>query len=132
MDFLNHWLLTILIFLPTAGALLTLVVKGREVCRWTAMVTTIVTFALSLCSSPALTGTRPAPGRDRRGGGRARVYDYHPATATRACADGAARPVDHSFNIDYLVGIDGLSFPWSSSAHSSACFPASRRGTSRR
>ena len=46
--FLNHWLLTILIFLPTAGAVLVLLAKGRDAVRWTALGTTIVTFLLSL------------------------------------------------------------------------------------
>src|SRR4051812_6624969 len=48
MDFLNHWLLTILIFLPSAGAILTLLVNGRNAVRWTAQATTIVTFLASL------------------------------------------------------------------------------------
>ena len=41
-------LLTILIFLPTIGAVLTMLVKGRDAIRWTALGTCIVTFLLSL------------------------------------------------------------------------------------
>ena len=46
-DMTNH-LLSILIFLPTVGALLTLMVKGRDNIRWVALGTTIVTFLVSL------------------------------------------------------------------------------------
>jgi NADH-quinone oxidoreductase subunit M len=113
MDFLNHWLLTILIFLPTVGAMLTLVVKGRDAVRWTAMVTTIVTFALSLLlfASFDWNAGRRAGETDAQAAERG-VYDYH-------TADGDTRVVQmvqraqwiKSFNIEYLVGIDGLSFP---------------------
>src|SRR5205814_962767 len=48
MEFLNKWLLTILIFLPTAGAVLVMIARDRETIRRTALATTIVTFALSL------------------------------------------------------------------------------------
>ena len=48
MDFFNHWLLTILIFLPTVGAILVLIAKGRDAIRWTALATTLVTFLVSL------------------------------------------------------------------------------------
>ena len=48
MDFLRNNLLTILIFLPTAGAVLTLMARGRDAARWTALAITAVTFALSL------------------------------------------------------------------------------------
>ena len=34
MDSLKHWILTILIFLPTAGAILTLLAKGRDGVRF--------------------------------------------------------------------------------------------------
>jgi NADH:ubiquinone oxidoreductase subunit 4 (subunit M) len=48
MDFLRHYLLTILIFAPTAGAVLVLMAKSRDAVRWTALAATIVTFLLSL------------------------------------------------------------------------------------
>src|SRR4051794_12017194 len=48
LDFLNHWLLTILIFLPCVGTALVLVAQGRDAVRWTALGTTAVTFLLSL------------------------------------------------------------------------------------
>ena len=48
MDFLKQYLLTILIFAPTAGAVLVLMAKSRDAVRWTALGTTIVVFLLSL------------------------------------------------------------------------------------
>jgi NADH-quinone oxidoreductase subunit M len=48
MDFLNNWLLTILIFLPCVGAFFVLLAKSRDAVRWITLGTTIVTFALSL------------------------------------------------------------------------------------
>ena len=48
MDFLNTWLLTILIFLPTVGAVAVMFANGRDAVRRTALATTIITFALSL------------------------------------------------------------------------------------
>src|SRR5690349_20433021 len=47
-DFLNHWLLTILIFLPSVGAFFVMFAKGRDAVRWAGVVTTIITFAISL------------------------------------------------------------------------------------
>jgi formate hydrogenlyase subunit 3/multisubunit Na+/H+ antiporter MnhD subunit len=44
---MNH-LLSIMIFLPTVGALLVLLVKGRDNVRWVALGTTIATFLVSL------------------------------------------------------------------------------------
>src|SRR5947199_10340535 len=48
MDFLKNNLLTILIFLPTLGAILTLIPKSRDAIRWTALITCLLTFVLSL------------------------------------------------------------------------------------
>ncbi|HEV2296732.1 MAG TPA: NADH-quinone oxidoreductase subunit M [Tepidisphaeraceae bacterium] len=97
MNFLNNWILTILIFLPTAGAVLTLLAGGRDAVRWTALATTIVTFVVSL----VLFG----------------LYDWNAGSAY-AYADqgGVVQLVQHAswipaFNIEYRVGIDGLSFP---------------------
>ena len=46
MTFLQNNLLTLLIFLPTAGAILTLINKNRQAVRWTALATTLVTLCL--------------------------------------------------------------------------------------
>src|SRR5215212_6763947 len=48
MDFLKHWLLTILIFLPMAGAAIVLFMRTRDGVRWAALGTTLLTFLLSL------------------------------------------------------------------------------------
>ena len=87
MDFLNHWLLTILIFLPTAGAILTLFMKSRDSIRWMALATTIVTFLFSLL---LLT-----------------TFDWSSGTVQMIQRASWIK----AFNVEYLVGIDGLSFP---------------------
>src|SRR5215510_14901050 len=48
MDFLKHWLLTILIFLPMAGSVLVLFMRTRDGVRWATLGTTLATFLLSL------------------------------------------------------------------------------------
>ena len=48
MDFFSNNILTVLIFLPTVGAVLTLLARGRDAVRWTALATTIATFVVSL------------------------------------------------------------------------------------
>jgi NADH-quinone oxidoreductase subunit M len=113
MDFLSNWLLTILIFLPTVGAILTLMVKGRDAVRWTAMVTTIVTFALSLLLFATFdwhAGRRP--GESDIDAASRGVYAYQTAAGQPAVVQMVQRASwINSFNIEYLVGIDGLSFP---------------------
>src|SRR4051794_11957297 len=106
MQFLNDNLLTLLIFLPTLGAVLTLCARGREAARWTALGTTLVAFALALLILVP--------------------FKWRPdvkTPATYAYGDGAApttggvvqlvREVDWipAFNVKYRVGVDGLSLP---------------------
>src|SRR4051812_28980612 len=97
MDFLRDNLLTILIFLPTAGAVLTLLGKSRDAVRWTALGTTILTFLPSLLLFA--------------------TFDWHKGEGYKYEQDGGTiQMVQHapwikSFNIEYRVGIDGLSFP---------------------
>ena len=103
MDFIRNNLLTILIFLPTAGAILTLLAKGRDAIRWTALATSIVTFALSLLLFFVF---------DWNQGG---AYGYLNGS-TGAGSGGVVQLVQEAdwipaFNIKYKVGIDGLSFP---------------------
>jgi NADH-quinone oxidoreductase subunit M len=99
MDFLKQYLLTILIFAPTVGAVLVLMAKGRDAARWTALVTTIVTFLLSL--------TLLLPG----------MYNWTAGSGYKYAADGGVVQLVQSanwipaFNVQYKVGIDGLSFP---------------------
>src|SRR5215831_1914408 len=97
MDSIAKNILTILIFLPSIGALLVLVPKSKDAVRWTALATTIVTFALSL--------------------GLFGLYDWHKGTGYGYEDRGGtvqmvtAIPWIPTFNIFYRVGIDGLSFP---------------------
>ncbi len=99
MDFFKHWLLTALIFLPTAGAMLVLVAKGRDKVRWTALGVCAVTFVLSLLL--LLPGVF-----DFSAGGS---YGYH-GTGGSVQLVTVARWIP-AFNIEYRVGIDGLSLP---------------------
>jgi NADH-quinone oxidoreductase subunit M len=113
MDFLNHWLLTILIILPSAGAMLVLFAKGRDAIRWTALATTIITFVASLLlfatfewNGGIKPGETPEQAADRG------VYAYQNAAGDA----GVVQMVQEAnwipaFNIKYKVGIDGLSFP---------------------
>src|SRR5258706_13692834 len=87
MTFLQNNLLTLLIFLPTAGGIMTLLAKGRDAVRWTALATTLVTLALSLLLLLMFRTNLGVPQMVREA-------DWIPA-----------------FNIKYRVGIDGLSLP---------------------
>ncbi len=97
MEFLNKWLLTILIFLPTAGAVLVLLQKNRDAVRWTAVLTTLATFVLSLLLFV--------------------TYKWDAGTGYSYLNEGGVVQMVTSarwipaFNIEYKVGIDGLSFP---------------------
>jgi NADH-quinone oxidoreductase subunit M len=98
-DFLNTWLLTILIFLPCAGAIVVLLVKGNDAVRWTALGTCILTFVLSLLlffTFDYKAGSNGQYGYVKDGGNVQMVT--------------AAQWIP-AFNIEYRVGIDGLSFP---------------------
>jgi NADH-quinone oxidoreductase subunit M len=100
MEFLTQNLLTILIFLPLVGAVAVLLQPTRSGVRWTALITTIVVFALSLLLFATFDWTK--------GHG----YSYMNADGT----GGVVQMVQRcswipAFNIEYLVGIDGLSFP---------------------
>jgi NADH-quinone oxidoreductase subunit M len=87
MQFLQNNLLTLLIFLPTAGAVLTLLARDRDAARWTALTTTLLTLALSLALFFLFKSNVGAVQLVREA-------DWIPA-----------------FNIKYKVGIDGLSLP---------------------
>ncbi|MGH7214247.1 MAG: complex I subunit 4 family protein, partial [Tepidisphaeraceae bacterium] len=97
MDFLRDNILTILIFLPTLGALAVLLARGRDAVRWTALATTIVTFAVSLLLFAFFDWDKGAG------------YLYEETGGTVQLVQRASWI--KSFNIEYLVGIDGLSFP---------------------
>src|SRR5436190_8367750 len=97
MDFLKNNLLTILIFLPTVGAILVLLQKKRDAVRWTALITCLITFLLSLLLFA--------------------FFNWHQGEGYAYAQDGGTVQLVQradwikSFNVQYLVGIDGLSFP---------------------
>jgi len=96
MSFLTNHLLTFLIFLPALGAIVVLAVRGRSAVRWTALATTAVTFVLSLLL--LLTFDWKQPG----------AYSTAPGGVVQMVERASWIP---TFNIEYFVGIDGLSFP---------------------
>jgi NADH-quinone oxidoreductase subunit M len=106
MQFLQNNLLTLLIFLPGVGAIVTLFAKGRDAVRWTAVGTTLVTLALSLLLLVSF--------KWKADGGAEPTYAYNASAG--ATGFGVVQMVQEadwipSFNIKYRVGIDGLSFP---------------------
>ncbi|MDD4891804.1 MAG: NADH-quinone oxidoreductase subunit M [Phycisphaerae bacterium] len=89
-------LLTFIIFLPTLGALLTLMMPTRQTVRWTAFLFTVATFGLSLMLFPTFhTGAAAAFGSSYADG--IRLIERHAWIS--------------AFNAQYFVGVDGLSFP---------------------
>src|SRR6266566_4204386 len=107
MDFLRHWLLTLLIFIPAAGAIVVLFMRTRDSIRWATLGTTLLTFILSLF----LIFTYNWQGKDG-------VYAYAAGqnNGIAEAQNGVIQMVQHArwipaFNIEYRVGIDGLSLP---------------------
>ncbi len=98
---LKNYILTFLIFLPTIGAALILLAKGQRAVRWTALVTTLFTFAVSLLL-PIFFDWHAGDGYGylHAGGGGGVVQLVGQATWIKA------------FNIHYKVGLDGLSLPF--------------------
>jgi NADH-quinone oxidoreductase subunit M len=90
-------LLTLLILFPALGAMATLFARGRDTVRWVALGTTLATLGLSI----ALFFT----------------FDWHKgSTYDYESNGGCVQMVQQcswipSLNIQYKVGIDGLSFP---------------------
>lgn len=84
-----NYLTSIVIFLPLLGALATLLVRGVNAIRWTALVTTTLTFVLSI----------------------GLYVGFDPAGAPMAAqmADVSAAWFPGAMDIKYYVGIDGLS-----------------------
>src|SRR5688500_3328273 len=99
MNFLQNNLLTILIVLPTIGAVVAMLARGRDGARWAAVGTTLVTFLLSLLILVAY---------DWDKGGN--VYGYDKEHGGNVQMVRAVKWIP-AFNIEYRVGIDGLSMP---------------------
>jgi len=84
------YITSLVIFLPTAGALLTLFMRSVASIRWTALATTTLTFLLSI--------------------GLFAGYDPSVSTAiTPQLADVSSNWFPDAFDVKYFVGIDGLS-----------------------
>jgi NADH-quinone oxidoreductase subunit M len=105
-ELLDKWLLTILIFLPAAGAVATLIARGRDAVRWTALATTVVTFLMSLLLLACFVRS-PGPDQLANQGAYAYLSDS-PFGVVQMVQRADWIP---AFNIEYLVGIDGLSLP---------------------
>jgi NADH-quinone oxidoreductase subunit M len=96
------WPLTAILFLPTVVAFflsLPIIPKAREeVIRWIALATTLVVFALSLWMAvPKLFGSTVGPAQFK-------VGDPDMQAVVKLPWIGA-------FNIEYLLGVDGISMP---------------------
>ncbi len=103
MDWLSSHLLSVLIFLPAIGALLVVVAPTRNAARWTAVTFAAITFCLSL----SLIGVFKWHGSPQTA-----LYAYQSTSNTF----GVVQLVERAdwiptFNIQYLVGVDGLSLP---------------------
>jgi NADH-quinone oxidoreductase subunit M len=84
------YLTSLVIFLPTAGALLTLLMRSVSSIRWTALATTTLTFVLSI----------------------GLFVGYDPSVSTAIApqlADVSSAWFPDSLDVKYFVGIDGLS-----------------------
>ena len=84
------YLTSLVIFLPTAGALLTLFMRSVDSIRWTALATTTLTFLLSI----------------------GLLVGYDPSVSTAIApqlADVSSAWFPDAFDVKYFVGIDGLS-----------------------
>jgi NADH-quinone oxidoreductase subunit M len=97
MDFLRHYLLTILLLLPAAGAIAVLFVRGNAAIRWTALGIALGTFVASLLLLLA--------------------FDWHAGDRYAYADDGGVvqlvQRVDWipALHVQYLVGVDGLGVP---------------------
>ena len=115
------WMMTALIFLPTVFALLLLFIpnKNAEAIRWTALVGTAATLAVSLAIFVGyldMPDKRPLGDRaDAAASARSiRLTEAGDATGARppASEDWVSRvPWIERFHIDYFLGLDGISMP---------------------
>src|SRR3984957_5286197 len=92
---MSNYLLSILIFLPMAGAVFVLMAKSRQTVCWTALGFTLVTFAVSLLLLLFFDWHRGS------------FYSYDSQGTVQLVQDALWIP---AFNVHYKVGIDGLSF----------------------
>jgi NADH-quinone oxidoreductase subunit M len=96
MDLFRDHILTILIFLPTVGAVCVLFARKNDSVRWTALGFAAATFLVSLVVLARFDASKDG------------AYGYE--------RNGVVQMVERApwikvFNVDYFVGIDGLSLP---------------------
>jgi NADH-quinone oxidoreductase subunit M len=90
-------LLTILILVPAAGGLATLIMRNRDAVRWMALTTTLITFVVSLLLLFFYDWHKTGPYGYDSTGGTVQMVQQVPWIA--------------ALNMQYKVGIDGLSLP---------------------
>jgi NADH-quinone oxidoreductase subunit M len=98
MDHLLSWI----IFLPTIGALLCLLLP-KPLLRWTAVTTTAVTFLVSLLLFNSFWGGSVDGAASADVFGSSYGFLHHVERANWIQTEG--------FRIEYFLGVDGLSFP---------------------
>jgi len=96
MDWFANHILTLLIFLPAAGAVVVLLAKDRSTARWTALGFSAAAFVLSLVVLA--------------------MFDTAKSGAYGYGRDGVVQLVERAawiraFSVEYCVGVDGLSLP---------------------
>ena len=90
-------LLTLLLFLPTLGALATLLARTDRAARWTALAAASATLLVSVIALACFDWHRGS------------LYAYADAGGTMQLVQDA--PWIPAFNVHYKVGVDGLSLP---------------------
>lgn len=97
MSFLNHWILTVLLFLPAAGGVVVLAIRPASAARRSAIGFALATFCLSLF---VMLLFHRLPGE---------TYDYAPTGFVQMQRSAEILPAIH---LTYRVAIDGLSLPF--------------------
>jgi NADH-quinone oxidoreductase subunit M len=103
MPSLQNNLLTWIVFLPAAGALLTLAAQTGRQARWVALGTSVATLALALLILVPFQWRPPA--------GAAPSYACHGQAPFGVVQLVREAPLVPQLNVRYRVGVDGLSLP---------------------
>lgn len=96
MNFLDHWLLTILLLLPAAGGVVVLFLRSPIAVRRTTLGLALFTLGVALL---VLILFHRQPGK----------YDYAPAGTVQMVCEA---PIVPSLHLTYRVAVDGLSLPF--------------------
>jgi NADH-quinone oxidoreductase subunit M len=100
---MDHWLLTILLFLPLAGMVVVLLSPTRSAVRGVALATALIAFLVSLSLLGAYDWHSPAQG--------AAAYAYQESSPFGVIQLVQRADWIPAFHVQYLVGVDGLSLP---------------------